>query len=57
LTTEYTSKPQTTNMSAVMASTNIDKPKMVLAGVEAGAKIFVELKGELVVAAIATTLK
>jgi hypothetical protein len=29
-----------------MASTNIDNPKIVCAGVDAGAKIFVELTGE-----------
>ncbi|MGO9256686.1 MAG: hypothetical protein ACLQU1_10350 [Bryobacteraceae bacterium] len=29
----------------MIASTNIDNPKIVFAGVEAGAKIFVELKG------------
>jgi hypothetical protein len=47
LTTEYASKLKTTtNMSPVTVSTNMDKPKMVFAGVVAGAKIFVELKGE-----------
>lgn len=45
-TTEYRSKPQTTtNMTEVTASTNMDKPKMVFAGVDAGAKMFVELTG------------
>src|SRR5579872_58937 len=38
-------------MTAVMVSTNMDKPKMVFAGVDAGAKIFVELNGELGMAA------
>ena len=33
-------------MTAVTANTNIDKPKIVFAGVDAGAKIFVELTGE-----------
>ena len=45
-------------MTAVTASTNRDKPKMVFAGVEAGAKIFVELNGESgAAAAVATKLK
>jgi hypothetical protein len=33
-------------MIAVTTSTKTDNPKIVLAGVEAGAKIFVELSGE-----------
>src|SRR5271154_6768531 len=33
-------------MIAVTARTNMDKPNMALAGVDAGAKTFVELKGE-----------
>ena len=33
----------------------MDKPKIVFAGVDAGAKVFVELKGRQVVAALATT--
>ena len=36
-----------------MPSTNMGRPKMVLAGVDAGARIFVELKGNPVVAALA----
>jgi hypothetical protein len=35
----------------------MDKPKMVFAGVEAGAKIFVELNGESGAAAAASALK
>jgi hypothetical protein len=35
----------------------MDKPKMVFAGVDAGAKIFVELNGEPGVAAPATAMK
>ncbi len=39
---EYTSKlPTTTNMIPVMASTNMDKSKIDLAGVVSGAKMFV----------------
>jgi hypothetical protein len=41
------------NMSVVTASTNIDKPKMVFAGVDAGAKILVELNGKSCSAAAA----
>jgi hypothetical protein len=44
-------------MSPVTLSTNIDKPKIVFAGVVAGAKIFVELKGTPVVAALASAVK
>src|SRR5689334_9346624 len=41
-TMEYTSKVKTmTNMIAVIASTNMDKSKIDLAGVDSGAKIFV----------------
>ena len=40
-------------MTAVTASTNMDKPKMVFAGVDAGEKIFVELNGESGAAAAA----
>jgi hypothetical protein len=35
----------------------MDKPKMVLAGVDAGAKMFVDLNGEPGVAAAATAVK
>jgi len=35
----------------------MDKPKMVFAGVDAGAKIFVELNGEAGAAAAATAMK
>ena len=41
------------NITAVTASTKMDKPKMVFAGVDAGAKIFVELNGESGAAAAA----
>jgi hypothetical protein len=34
----------------------MDNPKMVFAGVDAGAKIFVELSGELAGSAAATTI-
>jgi hypothetical protein len=44
-------------MAAVRASTNMDKPKIVFAGVDAGAKILVELIGESAVAEAATTTK
>jgi hypothetical protein len=40
-------------MSVVRASTNSDKPKMVFAGVDAGAKMFVELNRESGAAAAA----
>jgi hypothetical protein len=40
-----------------MASTNIDKSKMAFAGVDAGAKMFVELKGESGAAAAAIVKK
>jgi hypothetical protein len=50
LTTEYTSKAATTaKMTTVTASTKMDNPKLVFAGVDAGAKIFVELTGDGVV--------
>src|SRR5215467_4330444 len=46
-TTEYTSRAATVvKMSPVTASTNMDNPKIVFAGVVAGAKMFVELTGE-----------
>jgi hypothetical protein len=35
----------------------MDKPKMVFAGVDAGAKMFVELNGESAAAAAATAMK
>jgi hypothetical protein len=38
------------NMTAVTVNTNMDKPKMVCACGEAGARIFVELKGSKVIA-------
>ena len=44
-------------MTAVTASTNMDKPKIVFAGVDAGAKIFVELNGESGAAAAAVATK
>jgi hypothetical protein len=44
-------------MSAVTASTNMDKSKMVFAGVDAGAKIFVELTGDPGVAAAPNAIK
>jgi hypothetical protein len=45
-TTEQSSKLKTTRkMAPVTASTNRDSPKIDFAGVEAGAKIFVGLKG------------
>jgi hypothetical protein len=34
-------------MAPVTESTKMDNPKIVFAGVEAGAKIFVELNGEV----------
>ena len=43
-------------MSAVTVSTNMERPKMVFAGVDAGAKIFAELNGNPVVAALASVV-
>src|SRR5215831_547636 len=46
LTTAQTNNVKTTTkISPVTTSTNSDNPKMLFAGVDAGAKIFVELNG------------
>ena len=44
-------------MIAVTANTNMDRPKMAFAGVDAGAKILVELNGDSVAAAADTARK
>ena len=44
-------------VTAVTASTKMDSSTMVLAGVDAGANIFVDLTGGLGVAAAATAMK
>jgi hypothetical protein len=43
-------------MTPVTESTKRDNPKIVFAGVEAGAKIFVELNGEVAGSAAAATV-